>query len=163
MSFFKRLKDAWNIAGKPKEIKPEIIPTVVVEPVKKKRKTKTERDEENNKKLEKYLGVTSKKKAKDSMEKKQATIAGIPYVSIQDFKIDPENLENGGYFELDWNDIFIARLVKAGYIGANDQEIVDNWFKTIARNILLDSYEQEQAQIPGNGRRKKKNTIDDEL
>jgi hypothetical protein len=58
--------------------------------------------------------------------------------------IDPENPGNGA-FELDWNDIFVARLIKAGYQGKTDQDIVDNWFKAVCRNVLQENFEQEQA------------------
>ena len=47
--------------------------------------------------------------------------------SIGTVAIDPNDPSNGS-FELDWNDIFVARLIKAGYQGRTDQDIVDNWF-----------------------------------
>jgi hypothetical protein len=50
-----------------------------------------------------------------------------------------------GAFELDWNDIFVAKLVRAGYQGKTDQDIVDNWFKTVCRNVVTETYEQDQA------------------
>ena len=41
-----------------------------------------------------------------------------------------------GFFELDWNNEFIEKLLDAGYKGETNEQIVDGWFKTIARNIL---------------------------
>ena len=50
-----------------------------------------------------------------------------------------------GAFELDWNDKFVANLIRAGYQGKTDADIVDNWFQTVCRNVILETYEQEQA------------------
>jgi hypothetical protein len=79
--------------------------------------------------------------------KELATKNGEPYVNIISIELDPNNISNGS-FELDWNDKFIINLIKAGYkIKENDKdsEIVDRWFQTIARNIALEVYEQQQA------------------
>ena len=61
--------------------------------------------------------------------------------------VDPNNLGQGA-FELDWNDIFVARLVKAGYMikpTDTDAEIVDRWFQNVCRNVAMETWEQEQA------------------
>jgi hypothetical protein len=58
--------------------------------------------------------------------------------------IDKDNLGNGA-FELDWNDKFVANLMRAGYQGKTDQDIVDNWFKAVCRNVIQENFEQEQA------------------
>ena len=42
--------------------------------------------------------------------------------------------------------MFVAKLVRAGYQGKTDNDIVDNWFQDVCRNVVLESYEQEQAQ-----------------
>jgi hypothetical protein len=73
-----------------------------------------------------------------------ATEAGEPWVEILGMDIDP-NDPGQGAFELDWNDKFVANLVRAGYQGKTDQDIIDNWFKTVCRNVVLETYEQEQA------------------
>ena len=78
------------------------------------------------------------------MSKEAATMKGEPWVAVLNFEIDTKNPEQGA-FELDWNDIFVARLVKAGYVGKNDQAIVDMWFKAVCRNVVLETYEQDQA------------------
>jgi hypothetical protein len=77
-------------------------------------------------------------------EKQIATEKGEPFVTIVDFSLDKTDLSNGS-FELDFNDIFVARLIKAGFKGKNDYEIVDHWFSTICRNIVLETFEQELA------------------
>jgi hypothetical protein len=81
---------------------------------------------------------------KDKSAKDHATDNGEPYVAVLSVDIDKNNVGNGS-FELDWNDIFVARLVKAGYRGTTDQQIVDQWFQTVCRNIVLETFEQDQA------------------
>ena len=91
-------------------------------------------------------------KAKKSQElpktaKQLATEAGEPWVSVVGMDVDPANLSQGA-FELDWNDIFVARLVKAGYMlkpTDTDAEIVDRWFQNVCRNVVMETWEQEQA------------------
>lgn len=80
----------------------------------------------------------------DNTPKAKATAAKEPWVEVLSMDID-ENDPGNGAFELDWNDIFVARLIKAGYQGKSDQDIVDNWFKTVCRNVLMETFEQEQA------------------
>ena len=77
--------------------------------------------------------------------------------------VDYENL-NSGSFELDWNDKFVANLVRAGYMmkpDDTDSEIVDRWFQNICRNIVLETYEQEQAMNPERDRLIKTRNIGD--
>lgn len=78
------------------------------------------------------------------LPKEAATRAGEPWVGIVKIDLDPENPEMG-VFELDWNDFFVAKLVKAGYVGKTDQEIVDMWFKTICQSVADEIFEQEMA------------------
>jgi len=76
--------------------------------------------------------------------KAAATKKGEPYVSVVSVELDPDNVGNGA-FELDWNDVFVARLVKAGYEGRDDAAIVDRWFQDICRNVIMENYEQWEA------------------
>lgn len=85
-----------------------------------------------------------KREKKKLSPKEEATTQGQPYVTVISMEIDPSDPSQGA-FELDWNDIFVAKLVRAGYQGKTDQDIVDNWFKNICRNIVLETYEQEMA------------------
>jgi hypothetical protein len=92
-------------------------------------------------------------KQEPKSEKETATAAGEPYVAILKMDIDPNNLHQGS-FELDWNEIFVSRLVKAGYmIKPTDQDvdIVDRWFQTVCRHVVMEAWEQEQAIIKGAG------------
>jgi hypothetical protein len=84
---------------------------------------------------------------KELTPKEKATSLGEPYVDILKVDLDPADINNGS-FELDWNDKFVANLIKQGYkIRADDTDaqIVDRWFQTVCRNIALEVYEQEQA------------------
>ena len=102
-----------------------------------KRKSKEEVKEEKPK--------THKVKTKTAKEK--ATEAGEPYVNVLQVELDPDDVGNGA-FELDWNDIFVARLIKAGFKGKDDAQIVDQWFQNICRNILNENFEQWEANQP---------------
>ena len=86
----------------------------------------------------------AKAKVKVLSAKEEATAKGEPWVEIVGMEVDEKDPGQGA-FELDWNDIFIAKLVRAGYQGKTDQDIVDNWFKTVCRNVVTESYEQDQA------------------
>jgi hypothetical protein len=91
-----------------------------------------------------------KPKVKAKSAKDLATEDGEPYVSVTSVDLDPDDVGNGA-FELDWNDIFIARLVKAGFQikkDDTDADIVDRWFQSICRNILNENYEQWEANQP---------------
>lgn len=99
-----------------------------------------------------------KKSAKDI-----ATEKGEPYVNILSMDIDPNDMQNGA-FELDWNEIFVARLVKAGYMMSpddKDADIVDRWFTAVCRNVVLETYEQYEAMNPERDRVVKTRDIGD--
>ena len=86
-------------------------------------------------------------KAPEKTAKEPATEKGEPYVAIVTMDIDPNNLHQGA-FELDWNEIFIARLVKAGYMMKPtdaDSDIVDRWFQNVCRHVVMETWEQDQA------------------
>ena len=97
-----------------------------------------------------------KKSAKDL-----ATENGEPYVAIVSMDINPDNLHEGA-FELDWNEKFVANLLRAGYVGKTDADVVDQWFQNVCRHVVMETWEQEQAMNPtrytrerdlGNGRK----------
>ena len=98
----------------------------------------------DNVEKEKVVRVT---KAPEKTAKQIATEKNEPYVTIITMDIDPENLHQGA-FELDWNEIFIARLVKAGYMMKPtdaDSDLVDRWFQNVCRHVVMETWEQEQA------------------
>jgi hypothetical protein len=86
----------------------------------------------------------------EKTEKELATERGEPWVSILSMEVDYNNIQNGA-FELDWNDKFVANLVRAGYQmdpKDTDSDIVDRWFTAVCRNVVLETYEQYKAMDP---------------
>ena len=93
--------------------------------------------------------VPREKKVKEEPRtaKQIATDKKEPYVNIVSLDVDLDNLHQGA-FELDWNEIFVARLVKAGYMikkDDTDAEIVDRWFQNVCRHVVMETWEQEEA------------------
>ena len=100
-------------------------------------------------KIKKALGVQPKiieepnaKKTQEEIrrdaldaEKEAATKAGEPWVAVLDTQVNPNNIKNG-FFELDWNNEFIEQLLDAGYKGESQEQIVDQWFRTIVIQML---------------------------
>jgi hypothetical protein len=101
--------------------------------------------------------------APQKTEKEIAGEKGEPYVNILSMDVDPENMQNGA-FELDWNDKFVANLVRAGYQKDpkdTDADIVDRWFTAVCRNVVLETYEQYEAMNPERDRVVKTRNIGD--
>lgn len=89
----------------------------------------------------------SKSKAPEKTAKQLATEKGEPYVAVLGMDVDPDNLHQGA-FDLDWNEIFVNRLIKAGYMikkEDSDADIVDRWFQNVCRHVVMETWEQEQA------------------
>jgi uncharacterized membrane protein YkoI len=76
-------------------------------------------------------------------EKAEATAKKEPWVSVVSIELDMDNMTDGA-FELDWNDYFVVRLMKAGYKGT-DVEVVNQWFEDTCRNVIQQNYEQHLA------------------
>ena len=66
--------------------------------------------------------------------KELATEKKEPWVAVLETHVNKENVRNG-FFELDWNEYFVLQLRSAGYTGASDEEIVDQWFNELCRNL----------------------------
>lgn len=78
-------------------------------------------------------------------EKKAATKKKQAWVAVLNTHVNEKDIKNG-FFELDWNNEFIEQLLDAGYSGESNEQIVDGWFKDVARNIL-----KEQGFDPTRG------------
>jgi hypothetical protein len=90
------------------------------------------------------------KRAPVKTAKEIANEKGEAWVNIVSMDVDPENI-SAGAFELDWNDKFVADLVRHGYMmdpKDTDADIVDRWFTAVCRNVVLETWEQEQAMNP---------------
>jgi hypothetical protein len=69
--------------------------------------------------------------------KEKATANKEPYVAVLNTHVNSDNIRNG-FFELDWNEYFVLQLKNAGYKGKTDEEIVDQWFSELCRNVGAD-------------------------
>lgn len=136
---FEKLK---KIFSKPEPIVvPEPVPEPAPAPVRKPRKPRKPKE------VKKEPIIEIPKEEVKLSPKDIATYKGEPYVAIVSMNINASNISEGN-FELDWNDIFIAKLIKAGYkIKSNDTDadIVDRWFVDVARSIVLEMHEQINA------------------
>ena len=83
-------------------------------------------------------------KVPEKSAKELATERGEPYVAVLSMDVDPDNLHQGA-FELDWNEKFVANLLRAGYQGKTDADVVDQWFQNVCRHVVMETWEQEQA------------------
>ena len=74
--------------------------------------------------------------------KEQATKNEEPWFTIVNVEIDNDNPRNGA-FELDWNEYFVTMLRSHGLTGDTDEEIVDQWFQDLCKQIALEQYDEE--------------------
>lgn len=83
----------------------------------------------------------------NDIPKEQATKEGKPYFEIVDFTYTEED-PSAGNFELDWNDIFVQGLRRAGYQGQEDHNVVDNYFTNVCRHVVMETFEKDEAMRP---------------
>lgn len=71
--------------------------------------------------------------------KDRATRKKEPWVGVLNTHVNQDNIRNG-FFELDWNDLFVLKLKQEGYgaDGDKDEEIVDRWFRELCANVVVD-------------------------
>lgn len=79
-------------------------------------------------------------------DKELASDKGEPYVTILKVDLDPNNPRYGS-FELDWNQQFIMKLMQSGYRADKEEDMVDQWFQDVCRHVVLETFEQEQANM----------------
>ena len=143
MKLFDKIKNVLNDVAQPKVGNVTSVPKN-----KKQAQVKTPKDVKKTTDTPaiKSKNPRAKKKVEEveNFAKIAANKAGEPWVQVLSIDVDKDD-PGMGAFELDWNDIFVARLIKAGYQGKTDQDIVDNWFQAVCRNVVLETYQQEQA------------------
>jgi hypothetical protein len=84
----------------------------------------------NNKEAKKYID----RPTVSGSPKEIATAKKEPYIAVLDTHVNKDNIRNG-FFELDWNEYFVLQLKEAGYKGTTEEEMVDQWFQDLCRNI----------------------------
>lgn len=106
--------------------------------------------------LKDITGISAKEKELEEKElavldktdpKAAATKRKQPWVNVLDMQVNEDNIRNG-FFELDWNQYFIAELIENGYGEKADpeEEIVDRWFRDIVYNMLQEEEIESSIQ-----------------
>jgi len=80
---------------------------------------------------------------KKPTEKELATERNEPWFDIIGFGYDSET--GNGAFELDWNQAFVEEKRIEGFVGNEQEDVVDQWFNTICRSVAMETYEKELA------------------
>ena len=89
--------------------------------------------------------ISSAERAKEAEEtaklspKDRATKLKEPWVGVLNTHVNKDNIRNG-FFELDWNELFVLKLKQEGYgfDGDKDEEIVDRWFRELCAGVVID-------------------------
>ncbi len=78
----------------------------------------------------------------DSVEyaKRDATIRGEPWVNVVNMDFTKKSSLEGS-FELDWNEPFVEKLKAEGYTGPTNDNIVNQWFMELCRNIAMEEFD----------------------
>jgi hypothetical protein len=93
-----------------------------------------------NKFIKKLLGIdqvkpdTEAERIAKLSPKELATERKEPWVAVLDTHVNKDNIRNG-FFELDWNEYFVLQLKSNGFTGDSEEEIVDQWFSELCRNV----------------------------
>tara|TARA_R110002074_G_scaffold110682_1_gene238118 strand:+ start:172 stop:447 length:276 start_codon:yes stop_codon:yes gene_type:complete len=82
---------------------------------------------------------SSSSSGSDVTTKEKATARNEPYVNVVKVNIDKDK-PSDGYFELEWNQVFIRQLMDAGYSGENEEEIIDQWFTALCSSVSEQEY-----------------------
>lgn len=72
--------------------------------------------------------------------KKTATLKGEPWVTVINMDFSKGNSLEGS-FELDWNQPFVDKLKAEGYTGPSPDNIVNQWFMEVCRNVALEEFD----------------------
>ena len=73
-------------------------------------------------------------------QKNSATLRNEPWVTVLKLGVGGKGSLEGS-FELDWNDLFIEDLNSKGYVGTTPDNIVNQWFMEICRNVAMEEFD----------------------
>jgi hypothetical protein len=73
-------------------------------------------------------------------DKKLATLKGEPWVTVVNMDFSKGNSLQGS-FEIDWNEYFVKKLEAEGYVGPTPDNIVNQWFMEVCKNIALEEFD----------------------
>lgn len=77
-------------------------------------------------------------------DKRMADIKKEPWVIVASVNLDPKN-PGAGFFELDFNEHFVEMLALNGYGGIEADDIVNEWFNDLCKNIVLEDMVDENG------------------
>ena len=86
------------------------------------------------------LDLRHGKITQNEYDKGVATAKGEPWVTVLDMNFGGKNPLEGS-FELDWNEFFVEKLIKEGYVGQSPDAVVNLWFMEVCRNIAMEEFE----------------------
>ena len=72
--------------------------------------------------------------------KQLATLKGEPWVNVVNMDFTKKSALEGS-FELDWNVHFVEKLKAEGYTGPTPDNIVNQWFMELCRNIAMEEFD----------------------
>lgn len=72
--------------------------------------------------------------------KKCATLRREPWVNVVKMDFTAKTSLEGS-FELDWNEPFVEKLKAEGYTGPTPDNIVNQWFMELCRNIAMEEFD----------------------
>jgi hypothetical protein len=75
--------------------------------------------------------------SKQEHDRKLADLREEPWVNMPDMKWDPAD-PTKSYFQLDYNDHFVAFLRSHNYTGASDEQIVERWLNDVCRSVAAE-------------------------
>ena len=130
MSLKKFIKDVTGITAKEEKAEAERLKRLaLVEKANKELQKK--KSEERKKVKEEKLRKIAEEEAKLS-PKDLATKRKEPWVDVIGFKVNPDDIRFG-FFEVDWNDLWVLKLKQEGYgaDGDPDEDIIARWFRDI--------------------------------
>ena len=100
------------------------------------------RDEIQRGKQQAELAYKHGKITSNEKDKEIATLDKEPYVKVLGVELDETNPKVGS-FELDWNDAFVDKLKEVGYVGKTNEDIIDDWFNDICKNIAFEDFNEQ--------------------
>ena len=137
------IKDAVKTLFESKEEKERKQAEMISQAIKQHEKEKEREEEEKYEELKRQEEERlEQERIRVATAKKEATEKGIPWFTIIDFNLDPENVTVPQYVEFDWNDAFIQKLKALG-INGTDEEIIDQYFQDLCKTIALQSYDED--------------------
>lgn len=73
-------------------------------------------------------------------DKQLATLKNEPWVTVINMDFTKKTALEGS-FELDWNQPFVDKLTAEGYTGPTPDNIVNQWFMEVCRNVAMEEFD----------------------